>query len=46
MPLFRRGNLDVLLAHPGIDWEAVRATARGQPSPLARLTTRAGRGGE
>ncbi|MFB7619269.1 hypothetical protein [Kitasatospora sp. NPDC056181] len=46
VPLFRRGDLDVLLAHPGIDWEAVRATPKGRPSQLARLTTRTGQGGE
>lgn len=37
VPLFRAGDLDVLLAHPGIDWPQVRATPRGRPSPLARL---------
>ncbi len=37
VPLFRAGDLDVLLAHPAIDWDAVRATPRGRPSPLAQL---------
>jgi hypothetical protein len=42
--LFRRGDLDVLLAHPAIDWDDVRATPKGRPSALARLTAgRAGR---
>ncbi|MCX4094837.1 hypothetical protein [Nocardia sp. alder85J] len=42
--LFRVADLDVLLTHPGIDWEAVRATPAGRPSPLAALTR--GRAGE
>ncbi|MGW7603159.1 hypothetical protein [Streptomyces antimycoticus] len=46
VPLFRRGDLDVLLHHPAIDWTAVRATPRGRPSPLARLTTCTGADGE
>ncbi|UKD50738.1 hypothetical protein L3Q65_00290 (plasmid) [Amycolatopsis sp. FU40] len=37
VPLFRTGDLDVLLAHPAIDWDAVRSTPRGRPSPLAQL---------
>lgn len=37
VPLFRTGDLDVLLAHPAIDWDEVRATPRGRPSPLAKL---------
>lgn len=41
VPLYRTGDLDVLLAHPAIDWAEVRATPRGRPSPLARLGTRA-----
>jgi hypothetical protein len=40
VPLFRAGDLDVLLAHPAIDWAEVRATPAGRPSPLARLTAR------
>ncbi|WP_052281254.1 hypothetical protein [Nocardia vulneris] len=35
--LFRAADLDVIAEHPGIDWEAVRATPAGRPSPLARL---------
>jgi hypothetical protein len=31
-----RGRVPV--THPGIDWDAVRATPAGRPSPLARLT--------
>lgn len=38
--LFRAGDLDVLLVHPAIDWDAVRATPPGRPSPLAALTAR------
>lgn len=38
VPLYRAGDLDVLLEHPAIDWAAVRATAAGRPSPLARLS--------
>jgi hypothetical protein len=37
VPLFRTGDLDVLLAHPAIDWDEVRATPRGRPSSLAKL---------
>ncbi|MFI1294388.1 hypothetical protein ACH4VM_39515 [Streptomyces sp. NPDC020792] len=44
--MYRRGDLDVLLGHPAIDWDKVRATPRGRPSALARLTSRIGRGGE
>ena len=40
VPLFRSADLDVLLGHPAIDWDAVRSTAAGRPSPLARLTAR------
>ncbi|MFD3874433.1 hypothetical protein [Streptomyces sp. NPDC058623] len=38
--LYRLGDLDVLLVHPAIDWEEIRGTAKGRPSPLARLTAR------
>ncbi|MGH3647624.1 MAG: hypothetical protein ACRDTM_10695 [Micromonosporaceae bacterium] len=38
VPLYRVGDLDVLAAHPGIDWDAVRATPPGRPSPLAVLS--------
>lgn len=44
--LFRVADLEVLLAHPAIDWNEVRATPAGKPSPLATLTTRHGRGEE
>jgi hypothetical protein len=40
VPLFRAGDLDVILTHPAIDWAEVRATLPGRPSPLARLTAR------
>jgi hypothetical protein len=40
VPLFRAGDLDILLAHPAIDWTVVPATPAGRPSPLARLTAR------
>ncbi|MGO4634926.1 hypothetical protein AB4225_28965 [Streptomyces sp. 2RAF24] len=36
--LYRLGDLDVLLADPAIDWAAIRATPKGRPSVLARLT--------
>ncbi len=42
VPLFRTGDLDALLEHPGIDWVAVRATPKGRRSPLARLVASAG----
>lgn len=38
VPLFRVADLDILLAHPVIDWNEVRATPAGKPSPLAKLT--------
>jgi hypothetical protein len=37
VPLFRTGDLDILLTHPAIDWDQVRATPRGRPSALAKL---------
>ncbi|MCW6005555.1 hypothetical protein K1W54_13345 [Micromonospora sp. CPCC 205371] len=40
VPLYRQADLDVLAEHPAIDWDAVRATPAGRPSPLARLTAR------
>lgn len=40
VPLYRAGDLDVLLARPAIDWDEVRSTPRGRPSPLARLNRR------
>jgi len=36
--LYRAGDLDVLVAHPAIDWEEIRATPSGRTSALARLT--------
>jgi hypothetical protein len=45
VPLFRTADLEVLLAHPGIDWDAVRATPAGRPSQLAALTLRTGERG-
>lgn len=38
--LLRRGDLDVLLASPDIDWSVVRATPKGRPSVLATLPTK------
>jgi hypothetical protein len=38
--LYRQADLDVLAEHPAIDWDAVRATPAGRPSPLARLNRR------
>jgi hypothetical protein len=34
VPLFRTGDVDRLLELPGVDWEAVRASRPGEPSPL------------
>ncbi|MER7623803.1 hypothetical protein [Streptomyces sp. NPDC126503] len=39
VPLHCHGDLQQLLAHPGIDREEVRTTAKGRPSPLARIPT-------
>jgi hypothetical protein len=36
--LYRRRDLDALLADPDIPWEEVRATPAGRPSPLSKLT--------
>ncbi len=38
VPLFRLGDLELLAEHPAIDWDDVRTTPKGRPSPLARLT--------
>ncbi|KAK1176684.1 hypothetical protein B7755_052060, partial [Streptomyces sp. NBS 14/10] len=40
VPLFRVGDLELLAVHPAIDWDQVKRTPKGRPSPLARLTTR------
>ncbi|MGW5353345.1 3'-5' exonuclease [Streptomyces sp. NPDC004031] len=37
VPLYQVGDLDSMLDLPGIDWEAVRATPPGRPSPLAEF---------
>ncbi len=37
VPLYRTGDLDDLAARTDIDWQAVRATPPGRPSPLAAL---------
>lgn len=37
--LYRAADLDALVSDTGIDWAAVRATARGRVSPLAALPT-------
>ncbi|QIS02340.1 hypothetical protein F5X71_08395 [Nocardia brasiliensis] len=43
--LFRAADLDALAVDPAIDWDAVRATPAGRPSPLAPLSgTRIRRG--
>ncbi|GAA3838821.1 hypothetical protein GCM10022403_083990 [Streptomyces coacervatus] len=34
VPMYRVGDLDALEDIPGVDWEAVRATKPGRPSPL------------
>ena len=34
VPLYRAGEVDDLRELPGVDWEAVRATRPGEPSPL------------
>lgn len=40
VPLYRLGDLELLLVHPAIDWHEIRATPKGRPSALARLTSR------
>jgi hypothetical protein len=40
VPLYRAGDLTALLTRDGIDWDAVRATPKGHPSPLAKLPTK------
>jgi hypothetical protein len=40
--LFRQADLEVLAEHPAIDWDEVRATPAGRPSPLARLSRTSG----
>lgn len=35
--LYRRGDLDALLARTDIDWKQVQSTPKGYPSPLAKL---------
>jgi hypothetical protein len=35
VPLLRAADLDVLLAHPAINWDAVRSTPAGRPSGCA-----------
>ncbi|RLU82603.1 hypothetical protein CTZ27_29980 [Streptomyces griseocarneus] len=38
VPLFRAADIDAVPAqHPEVDWPAVRATAKGRPSPLTAL---------
>jgi hypothetical protein len=37
VPLYRAAALDALLTHPAFDWDEIRATPRGRPSPMARL---------
>jgi hypothetical protein len=36
--LFRLGDLEVILAHPAIDWDEIRQTPSGRPSTLARIS--------
>lgn len=40
VPLYRTAALDALRDHPAFDWDEIRATPRGRPSPLARLASR------
>lgn len=40
VPLYRAGDLTALLARDDVDWDAVRATPKGKPSPLADLPTK------
>lgn len=40
VPLYRAAHLNQVLDAPGIDWEAVRATPAGKPSPLRALAPR------
>ncbi|WP_435060330.1 hypothetical protein [Streptomyces sp. bgisy060] len=37
VPLYRLGDLEILLVHPAIDWDEIRATPKGRPSALAKL---------
>ncbi|MEC3994981.1 hypothetical protein VSR01_16170 [Actinacidiphila sp. DG2A-62] len=37
VPLYRRGDLDELLARTDIDWAEAQATPKGRPSPFAKL---------
>ncbi len=39
VPLYRTADLDGLAARTDIDWQAVRSTPPGRPSPLAKLPT-------
>lgn len=39
VPLYRTGDLDELLERGDIDWDQVRATPAGRPSPLIRPAT-------
>lgn len=41
VPLYRTGDVDALLDHTGIDWDAVWTTPKGFHSPLAKLPTAA-----
>ncbi|MEV6758207.1 hypothetical protein [Streptomyces sp. NPDC051214] len=38
VPLFRGGDLELLLVHPAINFEQAKATPKGRPSLLAKLT--------
>jgi DNA polymerase III epsilon subunit-like protein len=40
VPLYRTGDLDALLEDETFDWESVRATEPGRPSPLRALAAR------
>ncbi|WP_199570521.1 hypothetical protein [Streptomyces murinus] len=37
VPLYRRGDLDELLARTDLDWAQAQATPKGRPSPFAKL---------
>jgi hypothetical protein len=37
VPMYRTADIDALLEIPGVDWDAVRACRKGDPSPLREL---------
>lgn len=41
VPLYRTGDVDLLLTLPGVDWQQVREVRKGQPSPLREFAHQA-----